>query len=69
MKKGLRLHLVGQDLTVRTLAARLGITHQYLYDIFLNKRQSPKIRQRLVDEFKFPAELVRFEPPIERRAA
>jgi hypothetical protein len=69
MKKGLRLHLVAQDLTVRTLAARIGITHQYLYDIFLNKRQGTKVRQRLVAEYGFPAELVRFEPPIERRAA
>lgn len=69
MKKGIKLHLVQRGLTMVELAARLGYKRQYLYDIFQGNRRALKVRQRLIDEFGFPEELVRYNPPPQRQAA
>jgi len=50
------------------IASQLGITKQYVSDIFAGKRKALRIRQRLVDELGIPAELVAWREP-ERRAA
>jgi transcriptional regulator with XRE-family HTH domain len=50
-----------------TVARQLGITKQYLNGILHGKRKALHIRQRLIDEFHFPAKLVAWEP--QRRAA
>jgi transcriptional regulator with XRE-family HTH domain len=50
-----------------TVARRLGITKQYLNCILHGKRKALRIRQRLIDEFGFPADLVRWKS--QKRAA
>ena len=62
MNKAIRLHLVSNDLTVVQLARQLGLSRQYLYDIFQGNRPAPGVRKRLVEEFGFAPELVEYAP-------
>lgn len=58
-----------RNVSQRTLAKQLGISFQYLHDIFLNRRRAQTVRDRLVEEFKIPRELVEYRPPPVRSTA
>ena len=64
----LKIFLLRNGLDQPLIASQLGITKQYVSDIFAGKRKALRIRQRLVDELGIPAELVAWREP-ERRAA
>jgi transcriptional regulator with XRE-family HTH domain len=64
----LKIFLLRNGLDQPLIAAELGITKQYVSDIFAGKRKALHIRRRMVDELGIPAELVAWREP-DRRAA
>jgi transcriptional regulator with XRE-family HTH domain len=54
----LKCWLIRHGLSQPKVARQLGITRQYLSDIFKDKRKAPLVRRRLIREIGIPAELV-----------
>ena len=54
----LKIYLIKRKLPQYQLAAKLGITQQYMSDIVHGKRRAKNIRMRMVQELGFPASVV-----------
>lgn len=64
----LKIFLLRKGLDQPTVARRLGVSKQYISDIFRGKRKALHIRQRMIDELGFDPALVAWEP-VKKKAA
>jgi antitoxin component HigA of HigAB toxin-antitoxin module len=64
----LRIFMIRNGLTCKSLAAKLGISKSYVHYILTRQRRNDEIVRRLIREFDFPAELLP-QVPVEKKAA
>jgi len=64
----LKIFLLRNGLDQPLIASQLGITKQYVSDIFAGKRKALHIRRRMVEEVGIPADLVEWREPDQRAA-
>ncbi len=64
----IRIFMIRNGLTCRSLAAKLGISKSYVHYILTRQRRNDEIVRRLIQEFGFPAALLR-PMPTEKKAA
>lgn len=56
--KAVRIFLLQNDLTFQKVADHLGISKSYAHEVISGSKKALHIRQRLIDELGFPADLV-----------
>lgn len=64
----IKIFLLRNGLDQTRVAKALGVTKQYVHDIFHGRRKALQIRHRLVQELGFPPELIAYRPNGRRAA-
>lgn len=63
----IRVYMFRQGLSLAKIARLFGVTPPYIFQVLHSRRPALDIRQRLIRELGFPADLIAYRPAPGRR--